>query len=58
MKIKYKFLVALLAFACFAKPQSNLKADIMDDIGLSNDFADFSIMARPRFEYREVDGLE
>ena len=58
MKIKYKFLVALLAFACFAKPQSNLKADIMDDIGLSNDFADISIMARPRFEYREVDGLE
>ena len=24
----------------------------------SNDFADISIMARPRFEYREVDGLK
>ena len=58
MKTKHKILVALLAFASFANPQSNLKADILDDAGLSNDFADISIMARPRFEYREVDGLE
>ena len=58
MKIKHKLSVALLAFACFAKPHTDLKADILDDVGLSNDFADISIMARPRFEYREVDGLE
>ena len=58
MKIKHKILVAVIALAGFAKPQSELKADILDDIGLTNDFAEISIMARPRFEYREVDGLE
>ena len=58
MKIKHKILVAVIALAGFAKPQSESKADILDDIGLTNDFAEISIMARPRFEYREVDGLE
>ena len=58
MRIKHQILFAVIALAGFAKPQSESKADILDDIGLTNDFAEISIMARPRFEYREVDGLE
>ncbi|OUU87964.1 MAG: hypothetical protein CBC36_06230 [Verrucomicrobiaceae bacterium TMED76] len=58
MKTKTKILTALLASVLLAEPQHKLQADVFDDIGLSNDFADISIMARPRFEFREIDGLE
>ena len=55
MKTKTKILTALLASVLLAEPQHKLQADVFDDIGLSNDFADISIMARPRFEFREID---
>ena len=38
---------------------SGAKASVLDDIGLfSEDFAEASLMLRPRFEYRKVGSLE
>ena len=42
-----------------AAPFSGMaSASILESIGLSEDFAEASIMIRPRFEYREMDGRE
>ena len=35
-----------------------VSASILESIGLSEDFVEASIMIRPRFEYREIDGRE
>ena len=49
----------MTALALCAAPFSGVaSASILEGIGLSEDFVEAGLMIRPRFEYREMDGLK
>ena len=51
--------LAMTALALCAAPFSGVaSASILEGIGLSEDFVEAGLMIRPRFEYREMDGLK
>ena len=59
LEIRRKLPLSLVALMMSAAPFSGMaSASILESIGLSEDFAEASIMIRPRFEYREMDGRE
>ena len=59
LEIRKKLPLSLAVLMMSAAPFSVMaSASILESIGLSEDFAEASIMIRPRFEYREMDGRE